>query len=135
MLPMDINSMRRYKSSEYIAETVPSLCRVLAVTSVLRCRGGDAAPQSQVDKTAGSVEQETRRNAQSPQSLNDRLVGLRTTERIYRALWHSNTAYRHLQNIWVSTRLGVSTVTGIAASDGEDSRLEKMPPTWWHCVA
>ncbi len=126
MLPTVINCMRRYISGEYIAETIPSVCRVLAVTfTLLSGCGGKEGPAPQVDRIARRVDLETRRNAQSQQSLTDRLADLKTTERIYRALRHNNIPYQHLQKIRVSTRLGLSTVTGVAASDGERALIEK----------
>ena len=121
---MDIDLRSPFSIREIVAETRQVVGGLFAPTLVLSGCGGDpSAKQVPNENTTGIEAEQARQSTRAAETLSERVAGLSATARIYRAI-RRGIPSRDLQRIKISTRNGVTSLTGSVSSDGEKAWIE-----------
>lgn len=122
---MGIDLRRCISAHEMVAESIQVVDGLFALTLVLSGCGADpSAKQVPDENTTGIDGEQARQSAKAAETLGDQVAALSATARIYRAL-RRRIPSRDLQRIKISTRHGITSLTGSASSDGEKAWIEK----------
>lgn len=122
---MGIELRRCFSAREIGAEAKQVVAGLFVLTLVLSGCGGDPSAKQEPDENTTGIEAEqARQSARAAETLSDRVADLSATARIYRAL-RRRMSSRDLQRIKISTRRGITSLSGSASSDGEKAWIEK----------